>query len=145
MASIRVEEKRACRVLLLLPVAIVTGAVLGPLQCLLFYAASDSLEVVRGIAVLSLIGGAVLGVVIGGVAGVVGYLPAGSRYGVRASAFGVTLAVAVSWVSILYPDAGSTSTVRSGDLVIPVCTALAAGLFILIFLRTPDHADTRDS
>lgn len=145
MASTRVEEKRACRALLLLPVAIVAGAVLGPVQYLLFYAASDSLEVARGLAVLSLIGGAVLGVFIGAVAGVVGYLLAGSCHGLWASAFGVTLIVAVSWVSILYPCAGPTNTVRSGDLVVPACTAFAAGLFILIFLRTPVHTDTRDS
>ncbi|WP_140395025.1 hypothetical protein [Arthrobacter sedimenti] len=145
MTSTQVEEKHARRALLLLPVATLAGAVLGPLQYLLFYSAPDSLEVTRGIAVMSLIGGAVLGVFIGGVAGVVGYLLAGSRHGVRASALGVTLTVAVVWALILYPDTSSTITVRISDLVIPVCTALAAGLFILTFLRAPNHADARGS
>lgn len=143
MTSTRIEEKRARRALLLIPVATLSGAVLGPLQYLLFYSASDSPEVTLGIALTSLAAGAVLGVFIEGVAGIVGYLLAGSRHGVRASALGVTLTVAVVWALILHPDTSSTITVGLSDLVIPACTALAAGLVILTFLRTPDHGDAR--
>lgn len=143
MTSTRIEEKRARRALLLLPAATLSGAVLGPLQYLLFYSASDSPEVARGIGLMSLIAGAVLGVFIGGVAGVVGYFLAGSRHGVRASALGVTLTVAVLWALILLPDTSSTITADLSDLVIPVCSAFAAGLFILTFLRAPDHSDAR--
>ena len=41
-----------------------TGAVIGPLQYLVFYAGSDSPDVTSGLAIMSLIGGAVLGAII---------------------------------------------------------------------------------
>ncbi|MFD1848240.1 hypothetical protein [Arthrobacter flavus] len=131
-------ERHARRALLLLPIAAVTGAVVGPLQYLLFYSGSDSPEVTSGITAFSVITGAVLGVIIGGLAGAVGYLLARrSHLDVKVIAIAVTLTVAAVWAFIVfYSGAESSSPVGVADLVIPVCTALAAGSFILLTQRT---------
>ncbi|MFD1847297.1 hypothetical protein, partial [Arthrobacter flavus] len=85
-----------------------------------------------------MITGAVLGVIIGGLAGAVGYLLARrSHLDVKVIAIAVTLTVAAVWAFIVfYSGAESSSPVGVADLVIPVCTALAAGSFILLTQRT---------
>lgn len=136
MAASPPVERRARRALWLLPTAVLTGAVIGPLQYLIFYSGSDSSAVKTGIAVSSVIGGAVLGVIVGGLAAAIGYLLARQgRWSIKVTAIGVTLTVAALWAIILYLGAGN-GPVDAADLVVPACTALAAGAFILRTQRT---------